>query len=67
MDRLENRKDKLIGKIKETVGEMTDQEDLEFQGKLQTMKAEIGDKVGNLKEEVMEIANDFIDKIRDNK
>lgn len=53
--------------MKETAGKLLEDDDLEFKGKMQTLKADIGNKVENLKDEVLEKTNDFIDKIKDNK
>ena len=64
---LENGKDKIIGKIKETAGDITDDDELEFKGKLQTMKADIGNKVEDMKDAVLDKANDLLDKVKENK
>jgi uncharacterized protein YjbJ (UPF0337 family) len=61
---LENEKDRIVGKLKETTGNFMDDEELEFKGKLQSMKADIGNKVENIKDTVLEKANDVIDKIK---
>lgn len=57
----------MVGKMKETAGKLLEDDDLEFKGKMQTLKADIGNKVENLKDEVLEKTNDFIDKMKDNK
>jgi uncharacterized protein YjbJ (UPF0337 family) len=61
---LENEKDRIVGKIKETTGNIMDDEELEFKGKLKSMKADIGNKAENIKDTVLEKANDVIDKIK---
>jgi uncharacterized protein YjbJ (UPF0337 family) len=61
---LENEKDRIVGKLKETTGNFMDDEELEFKGKLQSMKADIGNKAENIKDTVLEKANDVIDKIK---
>ena len=66
-NKIENGKDKIIGKVKEMSGKMTKDEDLEFKGKLQVIKADIGNKVEGMKEEVLDKANDFLDKVKENK
>ncbi|WMJ88359.1 CsbD family protein [Anaerocolumna sp. MB42-C2] len=62
MDKLENGKDKAIGKMKEKAGKWMDDEDLEFQGKVQGMKAVIGEKADDMKDDVVGKANDLLDK-----
>lgn len=64
---LENGKDKLVGKVKETTGKVTGNEELELKGKLQAMKADIGNKMEDMKEDVLEKVNDFIDKVKEHK
>ncbi len=65
IDKMENGKDKAVGKLKEAAGKWMDDEGLEFQGKVQGMKAVIGEKTDDMKESVMEKANDFIDKVKE--
>lgn len=67
LNELENAKDRVVGMIKETSGKLMDDNKLELKGKIQSMKADIGDKVEDMKEGVSEKANQFIDKVRDNK
>lgn len=67
MDKLENGMNKMMGKVKETAGKMTDMEDMELKGKLQGMKADVGNKMEDMKEEVLDKANDLMDKMRGNK
>ncbi len=62
MKNLNNSKDRLMGKLKETAGKLTDNEEMEFRGKLQNMKSEIGEKLEDIKEDVLEKSNDLIDK-----
>jgi uncharacterized protein YjbJ (UPF0337 family) len=56
-----------MGKVKETVGRAMDDDEIEFKGKVQTIKADIENKVENIKEEVFDKTNDFIDKVNQNK
>ena len=65
-DELENGKDRVIGKIKETTGKFTDSEELELKGKLQSMKADMGNRVEDMKENVLDKVNKIIDKTKDN-
>lgn len=67
MDRLENGKDRVVGRVKETAGKITDMEDTELKGKLKSMKADIGDKIEDVKDNVYEKANDLIDRVRNDK
>ncbi len=67
IDKMENGKDKAVGKIKETAGKWMDDEGLEFQGKMQGIKGNIGEKTEDMKESVMEKANDLIDKVKGDK
>lgn len=73
--RIKNSKDKIVGTMKETTGRVLDKDDLEFKGKMQTIKADIGnkfedvsdvivDKVENMKTEVARKTNDFIDQVK---
>ncbi len=63
----ENSKDNLMGKIKETAGRHMDNDRLELKGKVQTMKAQVGDKLEDVKEEMAEKANDFLDLVKPEK
>ena len=58
----ENGKDKAIGKLKEKAGKWMDDDQLEFHGKVQGMKAVIGEKTDDLKDNVLDKTNDLIDK-----
>ncbi|HEX3023138.1 MAG TPA: CsbD family protein [Lachnospiraceae bacterium] len=66
-EELENGMNKIVGKAKETVGKMTDSVDLEFKGKMQSIKADIGNKVEDMKDEMKEKANKIIDRMRDDR
>lgn len=59
-----NSKDNLLGKSKETVGHYIDNDRLELKGKLQTMKSQVGNKLEDVKEEMVEKANDVLDWVR---
>jgi uncharacterized protein YjbJ (UPF0337 family) len=64
-DRLENQKDKTVGVIKETAGEIMKDNELEFNGKVQSMKADINKKTEDVKDTVFEKANDIMDRLKD--
>ena len=57
-NKVENTKDKVIGKTKEGVGRATGSQETEFEGKLQYQKGNLKDKVDNTKEKI----NDTLDK-----
>ncbi|MGB4658537.1 MAG: CsbD family protein [Mobilitalea sp.] len=67
-DKFENAKDKIAGEVKEAVGEMTGNEQLELKGKLQSSQADlrkkmdINTKAEEIKENIAEKINDAIDK-----
>lgn len=67
INKVENNKDKLIGKVKEAAGRVTDNEGLEIKGKLQSMKSDIGNKTEEVKNDILGKANDFIDQINKNR
>ena len=65
IDKLENAKDKAVGKVIETTGKLTDNQELEFTGKFRTMTSKVKDKFYDVKEEVFQEANDLIDRAED--
>lgn len=66
-DNLRNEKNKFVGKMKEKVGDAVDDNELELKGKLQSIKGNIGSSAEDMKEDVMEAANNLIDKVKDKK
>lgn len=56
-----NEKDKLLGKAKEMTGKILDNDKMEWKGKVIQAKAEIKDKIDDMKDDVYEKANDIID------
>ena len=64
---MKNEKDKSIGKIKEAAGKFLNNDELEFEGKKQSIKGDIGSKVEEMKDDALKKANDLVDKMRDNK
>ena len=62
LDEIENGKDKIIGKLKESAGQITNAKGLELSGKLQIMKAEIDDDMEGMKDKLLEKANNFVDQ-----
>jgi len=65
-NKLKSAKDKLIGEIKETVGKVTGNEELELKGKIQSSKSDIREKGQEIKEDIAEKMNNIIDKKKDN-
>ena len=61
-NKLENTKDKVIGKTKEGAGRATGSQETELKGKLQYRKGDLNDKVDNNKEKIAEKINDTLDK-----
>ena len=66
-DKLENTKDKVMGKTKEAVGNATGNEETELKGKLQYQKADLKEKFDDGKENIAKKVNDALDKSEDNK
>lgn len=64
MSKLENAKDKAVGKVVETAGKITNDQELEFTGKFKTMTTDVKDKMYRVKEEVFQEANDLIDRTK---
>jgi uncharacterized protein YjbJ (UPF0337 family) len=64
LEKLENGKDKTMGKIKETAGQLMGSEELKYHGKLQSMKADVSDKTEDVKDTVYEKANDMMDRLK---
>lgn len=66
--KIDNAKDKSIGKVKEAVGKVTGNEELELKGKIQSLKTDlkektdISDKVDEVKEGIAGKINNIIDK-----
>ncbi len=67
MEDIKNAKDNLVGKMKENTGELLKDERLEFKGKMQTIKSEVGDRMEDVKEDVAAKANDLIDHVKRSK
>ena len=59
-----NEKDTVVGRIKESAGQILDDSSMELKGRLQVMKSKAGHNLQNVKEELAEKANDFIDYVK---
>ena len=61
MGKIENTKDKAVGKVMEAAGKVTNDQDLEFSGKFRTLTTEVKDRLFDVKEDVVQEANDLLD------
>lgn len=65
MDKLESAKDKTVGKVLETAGKITNDQELEFTGKFRQATTEVKDKLNNVKEDVFQEGNKLMDRVND--
>ncbi|MDR3602283.1 MAG: CsbD family protein [Desulfosporosinus sp.] len=65
--KFENTKDKIVGNAKETMGKATGSEETELKGKLQSEKADVKEKFGNIKEKIAKKINDKLDEKEEDK
>jgi len=56
-NKVENAKDKVIGKAKETIGSNTGNQEMELEGKLQYQKGDLKEKVYKTKEKIKDTLN----------
>ncbi len=61
-DKLQNTKDKVVGKVNETWGDITDDESQELKGKMQQRKAEAREDLEDAKDNVAKKVNDNLDR-----
>jgi len=66
-NKIDNAKDKSTGEVKEAVGKVTGNEELELKGKIQLSKADLKDKAQEIKEDATGKINNIIDKKKENK
>ena len=64
-DRLSNAAEDAQGKMKEGLGKATDDEQLEAEGKWDQTKADVKDKVEDVKDAAAEKYNDLTDRDKD--
>lgn len=62
MGKIENAKDKAVGKAIEAAGKITNDVDLEFTGKFRTLTTDVKDKMYDVKEDVVQEANKLADR-----
>jgi uncharacterized protein YjbJ (UPF0337 family) len=61
-NKVENSKDKVVGKTKEAAGRVTGNKKMELNGKIQYQKGDLKAKVDNTKEKITEKFNDTFNK-----
>ncbi|MHB8131818.1 MAG: CsbD family protein [Mobilitalea sp.] len=61
LEELENAKDNTIGKIKETAGQISNDQKLELSGKLQSLKADVVKEVDKRKDKIADRADHSIE------
>ena len=65
--KLNNAKDKVLGEVKEAIGKVTGNEELELKGKIQSSKSDLKEKGIKIKKDIVESINDIIDEKEDKK
>jgi len=65
--KLNNAKDKVLGEVKEAIGKVTGNEDLELKGKIQSSKSDLKEKGIKIKKDFIKNINDIIDEKGDKK
>ncbi|MGH4124256.1 MAG: CsbD family protein [Clostridium sp.] len=61
-NKVENVKDKVVGKIKETAGKVSDNQTMEIKGKLQYQKGNLKEKIDKTKDKIVDKFNDTLNK-----
>lgn len=61
-DKLKGMKDKVVGKVKEEYGDLTDNTSKEVEGKLQQGKGEVRERVGDAKKDVHHRVDHAVDE-----
>jgi uncharacterized protein YjbJ (UPF0337 family) len=59
---IKNTSDKLSGQTKELIGKVTNNQELELKGKIQSSMADFNKKTSDIKNDTAEKVNDIIDK-----
>lgn len=66
-DKMNSIKEKVVGRTKETIGDLTDDEELKLKGRIQYMKSDVkenlSDKLEDLKEDANETFGEFTENI----
>lgn len=63
MGKIEDAKDKAVGKAMEAAGKLTNDQELEFTGKFKNMTSQMKDRLYDVKEDVVQEANNLMDKV----
>ncbi|MEL4359424.1 MULTISPECIES: CsbD family protein [unclassified Luteococcus] len=58
-DKVQNAKDQAVGKVKETAGDATDNEQLQTEGAAQKFDGDVGQKVEQGKDKLNDAVNDL--------
>ena len=62
-NKLKEIKDKVVGKVKEETGKLTDNEELELKGKIQQGVGKAREVAEDVKDDVLDKVNDVVDDI----
>lgn len=62
MGKIEDAKDKAVGKMIEAAGKITNDQELAFTGKFRNLTANVKDKLYDVKEDVLEEGNKLADR-----
>ena len=65
--KLNNTKDKVVGEVKETIGKVTGNKELELKGKMQSLKSDISSKGEKIKDSAAKKINKIIDENKSKK
>lgn len=63
-DKVKNKSDQASGKVKETLGKLTDNEELEAEGRLKHDKAKLAEAAEKVKKSVQDAADDVRDVLK---
>ncbi|MGH4117417.1 CsbD family protein [Clostridium sp.] len=61
-NKVENEKDKVVGKTKETVGKVSNSEEMELKGRLQYQKGDLKEKIDKTEDKIEDKFNDTLNK-----
>jgi uncharacterized protein YjbJ (UPF0337 family) len=64
---VKNTKDQVVGRVKEKIGDITNNEELELKGKIQSTTADAKKNVAEIREKTAKKLNDFFDNKEDDK
>lgn len=63
-NKFKEMKDKVVGKVKEEAGKLTDNEELELKGKVQQGVGKVREAVEDVKDDVLDKVNETIDDLK---